>query len=67
MIAWEVGQTFRPEFLNRVDDIVLFKPLKLDEIEQVVGLLTLDLTSRLAERGIRLPHTRAFDHTGRSV
>jgi ATP-dependent Clp protease ATP-binding subunit ClpB len=48
---------FRPEFLNRVDDIVLFKPLTLDEIEQVVGLMFEDLRDRLAERGITLEVT----------
>ena len=45
---------FRPEFLNRVDDVVLFKPLLLSEIQQIVGLLTRDLSHRLAERGVKL-------------
>ncbi|HEY0554549.1 MAG TPA: ATP-dependent chaperone ClpB [Thermoanaerobaculia bacterium] len=45
---------FRPEFLNRVDDIVLFKPLRLEEIEKIVDLLTEDLRRRLIDRGIRL-------------
>jgi ATP-dependent Clp protease ATP-binding subunit ClpB len=45
---------FRPEFLNRVDDIVLFKPLRLEEIERIVDLLTEDLRRRLTDRGIRL-------------
>ncbi len=45
---------FRPEFLNRVDDIVVFTPLSLDEIRQIVVLLTADLRSRLAEREIGL-------------
>jgi ATP-dependent Clp protease ATP-binding subunit ClpB len=48
---------FRPEFLNRVDDIVLFKPLTLTEIEEIVGLMFEDLRSRLAERGIILEVT----------
>jgi ATP-dependent Clp protease ATP-binding subunit ClpB len=54
---------FRPEFLNRVDDIVLFKPLTLEEIEQIVGLMFEDLRVRLAERGIDLqvtPQARRF-------
>jgi ATP-dependent Clp protease ATP-binding subunit ClpB len=46
--------SFRPEFLNRVDDIVLFKPLSQREIEQVVGLMLGDLRERLAERQIGL-------------
>ena len=41
---------FRPEFLNRVDDIVLFKPLRLEEIEQIVDLLMADLRRRLDDR-----------------
>ncbi|MEM7349529.1 MAG: ATP-dependent chaperone ClpB [Acidobacteriota bacterium] len=50
----ELRLHFRPEFLNRVDDTVLFKPLQLDEIKLIVGLLMRDLSLRLAERGIKL-------------
>ncbi len=50
----ELRVHFRPEFLNRVDEIVLFKALTLPEIEQIVDLLTADLQKRLAERGITL-------------
>ncbi|MBN8555593.1 MAG: ATP-dependent chaperone ClpB [Deltaproteobacteria bacterium] len=45
---------FRPEFLNRVDDIVLFKPLTVKEITEIVDLLVKSLQSRLAERGVSL-------------
>jgi ATP-dependent Clp protease ATP-binding subunit ClpB len=45
---------FPPEFLNRVDEIVLFKPLTLGEIERIVDLLLNDLRARLAERRITL-------------
>jgi ATP-dependent Clp protease ATP-binding subunit ClpB len=45
---------FRPEFLNRIDEIVLFKPLSLSEITSIVNLLLEDVTSRLTERGIAL-------------
>jgi ATP-dependent Clp protease ATP-binding subunit ClpB len=45
---------FRPEFLNRLDDIVLFKPLTQPEIEAVVDLMFNDLRSRLAERQMTL-------------
>ena len=51
-VMTELRQHFRPEFLNRVDDIVLFKPLTLNEVEQIVGLLTKDLSRRLEERNI---------------
>lgn len=50
----EMRQHFRPEFLNRVDDIVLFKPLTLAEIQQVVELLTAELKKRLAARNVAL-------------
>ncbi len=55
----ELRQHFRPEFLNRVDDIVLFKPLTLSEVEQIVGLLTKDLSRRLEERNIKVEITDA--------
>lgn len=45
---------FRPEFLNRIDETVLFKPLALDEIVGVVELLIRDLKERLAQQGIGL-------------
>jgi len=45
---------FRPEFLNRVDETVLFKPLTLEEITGVVELLVKDLGQRLAQQDIRL-------------
>jgi ATP-dependent Clp protease ATP-binding subunit ClpB len=45
---------FRPEFLNRVDEIVLFKPLTLSEIERIVDLARGELSERLAERRITL-------------
>jgi ATP-dependent Clp protease ATP-binding subunit ClpB len=50
----ELRAHFRPEFLNRVDDVVLFKPLTLPEIERVVDLLTEDLRHRLADRRLDL-------------
>ena len=54
---------FRPEFLNRVDDIVLFRPLTQYEIEMVVDLLLNDLRERLAGRRMTLevsPRAREF-------
>jgi ATP-dependent Clp protease ATP-binding subunit ClpB len=50
---------FRPEFLNRVDDIVLFKPLTLGEIEQIVDLLVAGLQKRLRDQGMTLEITPA--------
>jgi ATP-dependent Clp protease ATP-binding subunit ClpB len=45
---------FRPEFLNRVDDIVLFSPLGKTQIHKILGLLLEDLKHRLASRQISL-------------
>lgn len=50
----DLRRHFRPEFLNRVDDIVLFKPLTLEEVKSIVDLLTKDLERRLKDRRIRL-------------
>ena len=50
----EMRQHFRPEFLNRVDDVVMFKPLTLEEIGRIVELLTDELRTRLADRDIKL-------------
>jgi len=53
-VMQELRTMFRPEFLNRIDDIVLFKALTLKEIEQVVELLLGDVRKRLSDRQISL-------------
>jgi ATP-dependent Clp protease ATP-binding subunit ClpB len=53
----DLRRQFRPEFLNRVDDIVLFKPLTETEIERIVDLMLDDLRSRLAARRMTLQVT----------
>ena len=53
----ELRGHFRPEFLNRVDDIVLFSPLTLPQIEYIVELQLADLRNRLSERQIHLDIT----------
>ncbi|MGB3977261.1 MAG: ATP-dependent chaperone ClpB [bacterium] len=53
----ELRLHFRPEFLNRIDDIIFFHSLNLDEIEQIVVLLMKDLTKRLQDRQINLTIT----------
>jgi ATP-dependent Clp protease ATP-binding subunit ClpB len=53
----ELRGHFRPEFLNRIDEIVLFKPLTLAEIEHIVDLQIEALRRRLAERRISLELT----------
>jgi ATP-dependent Clp protease ATP-binding subunit ClpB len=57
LVMGELRSHFRPEFLNRVDDIVLFKPLTQGEIEQIVDLMFNELRGRLAERRITLEVT----------
>ena len=52
-------ELFRPEFLNRVDDIVLFRPLGKDQIEHIIELQMRSLTKRLAERQLTLHLTPA--------
>jgi ATP-dependent Clp protease ATP-binding subunit ClpB len=48
----ELRKAFRPEFLNRIDETILFKPLTLEEITRIVDLLLADLNRRLAERRV---------------
>ena len=50
----EMRQSFRPEFLNRIDEIVLFKPLTKSEIIKIIDLSIKDIQRRLLERDIRL-------------
>jgi ATP-dependent Clp protease ATP-binding subunit ClpB len=56
-VMGELRRHFRPEFLNRVDDIVLFKPLTEAEIERIVDLMFTDIRNRLASRRLTLEVT----------
>ncbi len=58
----EMREYFRPEFLNRLDDIVLFKPLTPAEIEHIVDLMLGDVRSRLADRQMKLEVTKDAKH-----
>ncbi len=51
-VMTELRRSFRPEFLNRIDETILFKPLTLDEITRIVDLLVADLNKRLADRRV---------------
>ena len=54
---------FRPEFLNRLDEIILFKPLSKSNIAGIIDLIIADLNKRLAERSIRIeltPEAKTF-------
>ena len=57
-----VRQNFRPEFLNRVDDIVIFKPLEEAQLARIVDLRLADLRKLLADRKITLELTGAARH-----
>ena len=59
----ELRQHFRPEFLNRLDETILFKPLTKDNIGHIVTLLMQELNERLADREIRVqlsPEAEAY-------
>lgn len=53
----ELRSHFRPEFLNRLDEIILFKPLTRDNIGNIITLLMADLNKRLADRQIKVSLT----------
>lgn len=53
-VMTELRRHFRPEFLNRVDDTVLFKPLTREEIKAIIDLLVAELRNRLSDRQIGL-------------
>lgn len=55
----ELGKYFRPEFLNRIDEVVLFHALKPEELAQIVEIKVRDLEARLKEKRIRLEITDA--------
>ena len=50
----DLRRTFRPEFLNRIDDSLIFNPLELEEIEKIVGLLLEELNERLKLHDVEL-------------
>ncbi len=56
-VMTELRRAFRPEFLNRIDETVLFRPLQRSEIEQIVDLLVAQLRGRLEDRGLGLELT----------
>lgn len=54
LVNEELKQYFRPEFLNRLDDIIVFRQLTQDEIKQIADLLLNEFSDRLLEQGIKL-------------
>lgn len=62
-----VQSHFRPEFINRLDDIVVFHPLASEHIREIANIQTLSLAKRLAERGLKMEISeKALDLLGAS-
>ncbi len=55
----ELKLFFRPEFLNRVDEVIVFKPLTMRELSQIIDLLVDNVNKRLVERNIRIELTES--------
>jgi ATP-dependent Clp protease ATP-binding subunit ClpA len=55
-------QAFRPEFLNRIDETIVFDPLTQEQIEEIVGLMAAQVQERLAERQITFELTSDARH-----
>ena len=55
----EINKVFNPEFLNRLDDIIVFHPLDRQHIAQIVGILFAEVESRLADERLTLRRTEA--------
>lgn len=52
-----VKRHFRPEFLNRIDEMIVFQPLTEEDLQQIVSILMSDVTKRLKERELQLEIT----------
>jgi len=57
MVDHELHTHFRPEFLNRIDEIIMFKPLTRDDISSIIDLMMADMNKRLAERQLSVELT----------
>lgn len=55
----EMGRLFRPEFLNRVDDIIMFKPLSRDDVKRIIDIEVGKLSEKLEARKIKIELTDA--------
>ena len=57
MVLGEVKRTFNPEFLNRVDEIIVFDALADEDLRQITRMLVVQLNENLSNRGIRISIT----------
>ena len=60
LVNEELKQYFRPEFLNRLDEIIVFRQLTKDEVKQISDILLREVFGRLTEQGIELDVTERF-------
>jgi ATP-dependent Clp protease ATP-binding subunit ClpC len=60
LVNEELKAYFRPEFLNRLDDIIVFTQLAKDEVKQIADIMLRDVATRLTEKGITLQVTDRF-------
>jgi ATP-dependent Clp protease ATP-binding subunit ClpC len=56
-VSEEIEKVFRPEFLNRVDDVIVFRHLTLEDLKEVIDLELSKVRERLEERGLKLELT----------
>jgi ATP-dependent Clp protease ATP-binding subunit ClpC len=60
LVNEELKQYFRPEFLNRLDEIIVFRQLTRDEVKEIAEIMLKEVFSRMEEKGIHLSVTDAF-------
>ncbi|MCT0229612.1 ATP-dependent Clp protease ATP-binding subunit [Synechococcus sp. CS-1324] len=60
LVNEELKQYFRPEFLNRLDEIIVFRQLSRDEVKQIAEIMLREVFGRIREKGIELSVTEAF-------
>ena len=60
LVNEELKQYFRPEFLNRLDEIIVFRQLTKDEVKDIAEIMLKEVFSRINEKGIKLNVTDAF-------
>ena len=54
-------RTGRPEFLNRIDEVIMFEPLSQTDIRQILRIQIRDLQSKLSENGVTIEFTQEFE------
>lgn len=60
-IMADVKRFFRPEFLNRIDEMIVFKPLEKEDLRRIVGIMLEELTKRLKDKGVAMDWTTSAD------